>query len=198
MASRLSIWALAIGFGIGLALGAAAPVGAASDLCESESRTGWHASLRVHSGPRLGVRVQPMTKELRDYFSVEEDAGVLVAKVESGSAAEEAGIRAGDVIVRLDDSTIRDPRDLARAVGRAESGKKLALGLVREGKRNEIDVSLPDADEKGWGWMQQHPRDLFGPHLERGLRMFREQLHDLERRLHELERRIEQPEAEWT
>src|SRR5262245_35092128 len=52
---------------------------------------------------RIGVQVQPLTPELREFFGVEGDAGLLVAAVEARSPAADAGLRAGDVIVRAND-----------------------------------------------------------------------------------------------
>src|SRR5207244_3566994 len=61
-----------------------------------------------------GIRVEQMTDQLRDYFGVYSNNGILVTSVDSGSAAEKAGLKAGDVITAVDGKNIRTPADFSR------------------------------------------------------------------------------------
>src|SRR5688572_28068188 len=63
-------------------------------------------------GARLGVKVQEMSEELRDYFGAPDDAGVLVNSVVKDSPAEKAGIKPGDVITEVDGKKVEDTREL--------------------------------------------------------------------------------------
>ena len=62
---------------------------------------------------RLGVTVQPLTRDLEEYFGAK-NGGALVASVSSDSAASKAGIKAGDVIVSVNGKSVRDSDDLVR------------------------------------------------------------------------------------
>ncbi|HEV8202218.1 MAG TPA: PDZ domain-containing protein, partial [Candidatus Polarisedimenticolia bacterium] len=76
--------------------------------------------------PRLGVTVDTVGKQLADYFGVKQGSGVLVTSVGKGSAAEAAGIKAGDVIVKVDDEAVSDAGDLHMAM-RHRRDKALTL-----------------------------------------------------------------------
>ena len=151
---------------------------------------------RGSAGPRLGVRVQPMTPELRTYFEVEGGVGVLVSSVERESPATVGGIEVGDVLVRAGDRALQDPRDLVRAVASAPGGEPFEIELVRDGESVAVDVILPE--RRGWERSPMLP-EIFGPYFEPetygpivrdALRRMREQIRELEKRLHELERRL--------
>ncbi len=79
---------------------------------------------------RLGVRVEPLTKQLADYFGAK--SGVLVAEVRTDSPAQQAGLKAGDVILLVDNQTIEDTQDLINALGQKESIKLQILRNRRE------------------------------------------------------------------
>ena len=130
---------------------------------------------------RIGLQVQPMTPELREYMKAPRDAGVLVVRVEEGSAAAQAGVRVGDVVTSAGGDAVESPHDLIRSVGGVPEGEQLALELIRDGERVKLEVeprgaAFPDELED---WMRggfHHGTDA------------------LERRLQELERRLEQLE----
>src|SRR5438309_6948051 len=65
----------------------------------------------VHSSARSGLMVENLTPQLGDFFGVKNGKGVLVRSVETGSLADKAGFRAGDVIDRVNDQTVHDPSD---------------------------------------------------------------------------------------
>jgi membrane-associated protease RseP (regulator of RpoE activity) len=138
--------------------------------------------------PRLGVQVQPMTPELRAWFEAPEGVGVLVARVEPGSPAAEAGVQVGDVIVEAGGEPVESPRDLIWQALRAPEGKKLAVALLRKGERVELEV-VPRGKPQPPFWERD---DLWGPGQGGSLlRDLREQLRKLERRIEELEERLD-------
>jgi serine protease Do len=94
-------------------------------------------------GPRrLGVSVTPLTEQLEDYFGAR-DGGLLVTEVEPGSAAEKAGLKAGDVLVRVDGKRVFDAGDLRSAL--AEAPSEVAIDLIRDRKPLGVKASLGSA-----------------------------------------------------
>jgi serine protease Do len=85
-----------------------------------------------------GIRVDQMTDQLRDYFGVFSNSGVLVTSVEAGSTAEKAGVKAGDVITAVNGSNIRSPGDFSREMRSANS--KATLKVMREKQEREIKL----------------------------------------------------------
>jgi len=91
---------------------------------------------------RLGVRLLEMTPELRAHYGAPRDAGVLVAGVESGSPAEKAGLRAGDIITRAGGEHVERAADLARAVRHAKTGDSLTLDISRDRAASQVTVKV--------------------------------------------------------
>ncbi|MGD8494541.1 MAG: PDZ domain-containing protein [Gemmatimonadales bacterium] len=96
-------------------------------------------------GGRLGVGVQSLGDQLADYFGAE-DGGVLVSSVREDSPAEKAGLKAGDVILRVGDEKIEDPGDLMTEINRADAGD-IELRILRDRKQRTVKVTLPDRNE---------------------------------------------------
>jgi serine protease Do len=77
-------------------------------------------------------------------------AGALVAEPQSGSPAEKAGVKAGDVIVSLDGRAVKDSREVAQKIGTMSPGSSVKLGIIRGGSEETINVTLaqmPDQKE---------------------------------------------------
>jgi len=89
---------------------------------------------------KLGLTVQTLTPEIAENLGVEETKGVVVTAVESGSAADEAGIRRGDVILEVNRQAIDDADGYKGALKKIEKGKNV-LFLVRRGD-NTIFLAL--------------------------------------------------------
>jgi serine protease Do len=87
---------------------------------------------------RLGVRIQPMTKELAQSFKLESAEGALVATVEPGSPADKAGLKPGDVVLAFNGQKIDDPNKLPRLVAATKPGQSAVLRIWRNGKAEEV------------------------------------------------------------
>ncbi|HWV88828.1 MAG TPA: Do family serine endopeptidase [Burkholderiales bacterium] len=87
---------------------------------------------------RLGVRIQPMTKELAQSFKLESAEGALIATVEPGSPADKAGLKPGDVVMAFNGQKIDDPNKLPRLVAGTKPGQSAALRVWRNGKAEEV------------------------------------------------------------
>lgn len=94
----------------------------------------------------LGVHLQKMSKDLAEYFGVKEDGGALVMKVEEDSPAEKAGLKAGDVIVKIGDSAISGPGDVSDIITHKEKGDKVALHLMRHKKKKTVTAELDERE----------------------------------------------------
>lgn len=89
---------------------------------------------------RLGVQLDTLTPQLADYFGAK-DGGVLVTGVTAGSAAEKAGLKAGDVIVSIDGDRVRDVGDLQSELRRSESGE-MSIGVIRDRKETTLKATI--------------------------------------------------------
>lgn len=95
---------------------------------------------------RLGIQVQTITTQLAEYFGVESKHGLLVSTVNADSPAAKAGIRAGDVIVAVDDKQVEDADDLSKAL-RGRSGD-VNLTIVRDRQRQNVKVTLEASESR--------------------------------------------------
>lgn len=97
----------------------------------------------------LGVQVQNLTRSLKRAMDLEGVDGALVNDVEDGSPADDAGVRKGDVIVRVGRTDTPGASELTRAIRKMKAGEKTSLTVVRDGDRKTLSVTLgsrPDED----------------------------------------------------
>jgi len=90
----------------------------------------------------LGVMIQPLTQQLADQFGVKVRQGILVGDVQPKSPAAEAGIKAGDLILKLDGKPVGDVQQLVGMVDRSPVNGKVSVEILRDGKRMQIPVTL--------------------------------------------------------
>ena len=81
----------------------------------------------------LGLAVQPVTPDIAQSLGLERAEGLVVASVKPGSAADEAGLRSGDVITQVNRRTVKNLAEYNREISRIEKGKSV-LFLVRRGE----------------------------------------------------------------
>lgn len=91
---------------------------------------------------RLGVHITDLDKETAKALGLKNREGALVPQVEAGSAADKAGIRAGDVIVSIDGEQIKKAHELPIRVARHAPGDKVKVGIIRDGKAKTITVTV--------------------------------------------------------
>jgi S1-C subfamily serine protease len=120
----------------------------------------WQPQSSQASSSYLGVKLQALTPGLRKAFEVAEGTGALVAEVYAGSPADKAGLRAGDVIVKMDRRTIHDSEDVQRVVDYFDPGEPVKVEIIRDRKNQTLTVELGErAGSRGneaWpSW--QHP-----------------------------------------
>ncbi|MDR3533146.1 MAG: trypsin-like peptidase domain-containing protein [Rhodopila sp.] len=96
-----------------------------------EPRPGW-----------IGVKLQPVTSEMREALGMERVEGSIVANVVSGGPAAEAGLRVGDIVLHLGTAPPTDHRALLRAILAAPTGQPITLALWRDGKEQSLEVTV--------------------------------------------------------
>ncbi|HBE43879.1 MAG TPA: peptidase [Deltaproteobacteria bacterium] len=126
----------------GQGIGFAIPVNVARELLPQLKSKG-----KVVRG-WLGVYVQKVTPEIANTFGLKESEGALVSDVMENSPAEKADIRRGDIIVSFNGKKIKDMDTLPRMVGSMEVGKKVKIGIIRDGKPLEKEVIIGELKEE--------------------------------------------------
>ncbi|WP_224653634.1 serine endoprotease DegP [Pectobacterium versatile] len=95
----------------------------------------------------LGITGTELNSELAQAMKVDAQRGAFVSQVRPKSAADEAGIKAGDVIVTLNGKAVSSFSALRAQVGSLPVGSKVALGLLREGKPLTVEVTLQQSNQ---------------------------------------------------
>ncbi|MCI4030504.1 serine endoprotease DegQ [Dickeya dianthicola] len=93
----------------------------------------------------LGIKGSEMTSEIAKAFKVDAQRGAFVSEVIPKSAAAKAGIKAGDVLVSLDGKPIGSFAELRAKIGTTAPGKTVRIGLLRDGKQQEVAVVLDNS-----------------------------------------------------
>ena len=142
---------------------------------------------------RIGVQIQPMTPELREFMGAPPDQGVLVERVVEDSPAQAAGLRVGDVIVSAGGQPVDAPLDLIRAVSSLDPDESLEIVRVREGQQGSVEVTPEPARERHGAFRGEWDVDcpLGAPGCRPGGVHPRE---ELKRRLDEVEERLRELE----
>lgn len=91
----------------------------------------------------LGIQVQDLTPELASLFDLQVTQGVLVADVELGSAASDAGLIRGDIILKVNDKAVQKAANLEAILKGVKKPAQLKLEVLRKGKPTTVVVDLP-------------------------------------------------------
>ncbi len=117
--------------------------------------------------PWLGARLKPVTREVADTLGLSRVAGALVDRVYDKGPAAGAGLKPGDVIVRVDGFEVSDERAVNYRLTTRGVGQVARLTVIRDGQRSEIDIGLRAAPEPG----RDDVRNLSGDHPLDGARV---------------------------
>jgi serine protease Do len=94
----------------------------------------------------LGVEAESLTSQLAEFFGVKE--GVLVRSVTKGSAAEKAGIKAGDVITKVDGTKVTSPGEITRTIRSLGSKRTFPVTVVRNRQEMALNVTLEEPEPR--------------------------------------------------
>ena len=100
---------------------------------------------RVTRG-RIGVQIEPVTKELAESIGLGKAQGALINRIEPGAPADKAGLEAGDVILKIDGKQIEKSADLPRLVGNTKPGTKSTLTVFRRGATKELSIVIAELE----------------------------------------------------
>jgi len=125
-----------------LGIGFAIPINLAKEVLPELIKTG-----KVTRG-WLGVSIQKVTPEIAEALGIEKGQGALIANVNEGSPADQAGIKVGDVIVEYDGKKIRDPNELPILVARTQVGKTVKATVLRERKLVPVTIKVGELKEE--------------------------------------------------
>jgi len=98
--------------------------------------------------PRLGIDAEDLNGQFGAYFGAPDGEGVLVREVNSGSPAEKAGVKSGDVITSLNGERVRSLGDLREKLAGKHEEKTVKLGILRNKSEVSITVELPPPPSK--------------------------------------------------
>lgn len=103
------------------------------------------ATGRVTRG-RIGVQIEPVTKEIAESIGLGKAQGALINRIEPGAPADKAGLEPGDVITRIDGKPIEKSSDLPRLVGNTKPGTQSMLSVFRRGVVKEMPVTVAELE----------------------------------------------------
>ncbi|MBN2302520.1 MAG: DegQ family serine endoprotease [Lentisphaerae bacterium] len=124
-----------------MGIGFAIPINMAKDIKDQLIKTG-----KVVRG-YLGVYPQEVTKDLAEYFGMNQPAGIVIAEVVKDSPADTAGLKARDIVLELNGKKVTDPSSFRNMVSSNPPGTNLKLQILRDGKKTALTVktgTLPD------------------------------------------------------
>jgi serine protease Do len=98
--------------------------------------------------PRLGIDAEDLSGQFGAYFGAPDGEGVLVREVNTGSPAEKAGVKSGDVITSLNGERIRSLGDLREKLAAKREDKTVKLGVLRNKSEVSITVEIPPPPSK--------------------------------------------------
>ncbi|MGD9878426.1 DegQ family serine endoprotease, partial [Desulfococcus sp.] len=129
---------IASGQGIGFAI----PVNMAMNIVGQLKKSG-----EVTRG-WLGVGIQDLTDELKEYYKIDQESGVLISQIYEGDPADKGGIKVGDVVIAVDGNPVKSSRELSAQIANLPVGKKTSITLIREGKEKTVEVTLGKRDNE--------------------------------------------------
>ena len=99
-------------------------------------------SLMDNRTPVLGISAEDLTGQLGAYFGAPDDSGILIREVRSGTPAEKAGLKAGDVIVQFNGKPVHTLSELRDALRDKSEEKTASLGILRKGSSMNVSVGI--------------------------------------------------------
>ncbi len=96
----------------------------------------------VGRGPMLGIEAEDLSGQLGAYFGVPEGEGVLVREVRPDTPAEKAGVKAGDVITKLDGERVRTVSELRQKMREKREKKTVSLNVIRKGAEMSLNLEV--------------------------------------------------------
>ena len=95
---------------------------------------------------QLGIVIQDLTRELAEAFDIDkQQRGVVIAEVQPDSAADKAGLKAGDIVISVDGKAVESSSELRNVIGRRRIGDTLKLTILRDGRSKVVKAKVGEA-----------------------------------------------------
>ena len=105
----------------------------------------------------LGIKGNELTSDIAKAFDLEVQKGAFVSEVIADSAAQEAGIKSGDIIISMDGKPVESFAELRAKIATTGAGRTVKLGIIRDGKEISVEVKLKNSDESTTQAKSLHP-----------------------------------------
>jgi Do/DeqQ family serine protease len=135
-----------------IGIGFAVPINMARRVMDEIVRYG-----EVKRG-RIGVAIQDLTPELAQAMNTKQTNGAVIARVESGSAAEQAGLHSGDLVLAVNGTAVRSGTQLRNMIGLSRIGDQVTLTVDRRGSEYSIPVRIEPAAAAAASTVKQRVR----------------------------------------
>ena len=103
----------------------------------------------------LGLSTAPLTPALAQELDIDAKQGAIVVEVQAGGPGDAAGLhglrgenQVGDIILSIDGQPLKDPGDLARIIGSHKPSDKVTLGILRQKRQQQVEVTLGNRPEE--------------------------------------------------
>ncbi len=106
----------------------------------------------------MGAQAQDLTPELAAAFDIELHQGAVVTQVSSGSPAEKAGMKIGDVITHINDRPIKDAADVRNRIGLLRIGERVEMRILRNGKTKTLRAVIEQPEVAAIEGEKLHPQ----------------------------------------
>jgi Do/DeqQ family serine protease len=124
-----------------IGIGFAVPINMARRVMEQIIRYG-----EVKRG-RIGIAIQDLTPEIAQAMGIARQEGALIARVEPGSSAERAGLRAGDLVLSVDGVPVRSATQLRNRIGLTRVGDSIEMLVERGGRQQTIRARIDEVEQ---------------------------------------------------
>ena len=118
------------------------------DICLDDFSFSKLDDIFMHPAPGgwLGVQILSLSDQLRKYFGLKHDGGVLISEIVADSPAEKAGFKAGDIILKVDDTNISDTDELQKVIHDYDPETVVTIQFIRDRKSKTQKVTLGEAE----------------------------------------------------
>lgn len=96
----------------------------------------------------LGVQIQPINEEIKEFLKLNSKKGAYVTKVEPGTPADNAGLKRHDVIVEMNGEPVEDPNELKFKIADIQPGTKVEIKVIRDGKEKFLTAKLSELESE--------------------------------------------------
>jgi S1-C subfamily serine protease len=96
----------------------------------------------VFARPWLGIVGLSLTEEIARYYDLPVNKGVIVTRITKGSPADHGGLAVGDIILKLDNTTVPHIEDLSNEIHKRKIGSKMRIVALRSGREHTFEITL--------------------------------------------------------